>query len=101
MSNPKTLTVPSGIPAACNQHPLPAEPDASLRGQRPEKHPRFNRAVIPTRIAHPKRSASFGRLTVTGDTSLGTTARCLQPVAADAGGDMRGFVLKFSAQLPR
>jgi Catalase len=77
-----------------------------------EKLAHQNRERIPERTVHAKGWGALGRLTITGDISKYTKAKCLQPDAktdmlarfstvagelgaADAERDVRGFALKF------
>ncbi|MCL4765866.1 MAG: catalase [Hyphomicrobiaceae bacterium] len=109
------LTTTAGAPVADNQN----SSTAGARGpvllqdyQLIEKLAHQNRERIPERPVHAKGWGAYGTLTITGDISKYTKAKCLQPGArtdmiarfstvagelgaADAERDVRGFALKF------
>ena len=110
-----TLTTSAGAPVGDNQN----SSTAGARGpvllqdyQLIEKLAHQNRERIPERTVHAKGWGAYGTLTITGDISKYTKAKCLQPGAktemiarfstvagelgaADAERDVRGFALKF------
>ena len=112
---PVQLTTSAGAPVADNQNSL----TAGARGpillqdyQLIEKLAHQNRERIPERPVHAKGWGAFGDLTISGDISNYTKAKCLQPGAktpllirfstvagelgaADAERDVRGFAVKF------
>ncbi|MFA5900951.1 MAG: catalase [Hyphomicrobium sp.] len=110
-----TLTTTAGAPIADNQNSQTAGPLGPVLMQDYqllEKLAHQNRERIPERTVHAKGWGAFGTLTVTGDISKYTKAKCLQPGAktemlarfstvagelgaADAERDVRGFALKF------
>ncbi len=109
------LTTSAGAPVADNQNSMTAGPRGPLLlqdYQLIEKLAHQNRERIPERAVHAKGWGAYGTLTITGDISRYTKARCLQPGAktdmiarfstvagelgaADAERDVRGFALKF------
>ncbi len=115
MSKRPTLTTTAGNPVADNQNSQTAGPRGPLLlqdYQLIEKLAHQNRERIPERTVHAKGWGAFGTLTITGDISRYTKAKCLQPGAvtdmiarfstvagelgaADAERDVRGFALKF------
>jgi len=110
-----TLTTTAGAPVGDNQNSITAGPRGPLLledYQLIEKLAHQNRERIPERTVHAKGWGAFGTLTITGDISKYTKAKCLQPGAktdmlarfstvagelgaADAERDVRGFALKF------
>jgi len=110
-----TLTTSAGTPVTDNQNSLSAGPRGPLLlqdYQLIEKLAHQNRERIPERPVHAKGWGAHGTLTITGDISRYTKAKCLQPGAvtdmlarfstvagelgaADAERDVRGFALKF------
>ena len=115
MSNKPTLTTTAGAPSADNQKSLTAGPRGPVLLQDYpliEKLAHQNRERIPERTVHAKGWGAYGTLTITGDISKYTKAKCLQLGAvtnmlarfstvagelgaADAERDVRGFALKF------
>jgi catalase len=115
MAKRPTLTTSAGAPVADNQNSITAGPRGPVLledYQLIEKLAHQNRERIPERTVHAKGWGAFGTLTITGDISKYTKARCLQPGAktdmlarvsnvagelgaADAERDVRGFALKF------
>lgn len=115
MAKKPTLTTSGGNPIADNQNSQSAGPRGPLLlqdYQLLEKLAHQNRERIPERTVHAKGWGAFGTLTITGDISKYTKAKCLQPGAktemlarfstvagemgaADAERDVRGFALKF------
>ncbi|MDP2620728.1 MAG: catalase [Hyphomicrobiales bacterium] len=115
MAKRPQLTTTAGAPVGDNQNSL----TAGARGpvliqdyQLIEKLAHQNRERIPERTVHAKGWGAHGTLTITGDISKYTKAKCLQPGAktdmiarfstvageagaADAERDVRGFALKF------
>src|SRR5881398_144199 len=109
------LTTSAGNPVADNQNSLTAGPRGPLLMQDYqliEKLAHQNRERIPERTVHAKGWGAHGTLSITGDISKYTKAKCLQPGAttamlarlsnvagelgaADAERDVRGFALKF------
>ena len=109
------LTTTAGAPIGDNQNSITAGPRGPLLledYQLIEKLAHQNRERIPERTVHAKGWGAFGALTITGDISKYTKAKCLQPGAktdmlarfstvagelgaADAERDVRGFALKF------
>jgi catalase len=114
MAKRPTLTTTAGNPVGDNQNSI----TAGARGpvllqdyQLLEKLAHQNRERIPERTVHANGSGAHGTLTITGDISKYTKAKCLQPGAnsemiarfstvagelgaADAERDVRGFALK-------
>ena len=115
MAKRAILTTTAGAPVADNQNSITAGPRGPLLledYQLVEKLAHQNRERIPERTVHAKGWGAFGTLTITGDISNYTKAKCLQPGAktdmlarfstvagelgaADAERDVRGFALKF------
>ncbi len=115
MADRPTLTTSAGNPIADNQNSQSAGPRGPLLlqdYQLIEKLAHQNRERIPERTVHAKGWGAYGTLTITGDISKYTKAKCLQPGArtemlarfstvagemgaADAERDVRGFALKF------
>ena len=115
MAKGPTLTTTAGAPVSDNQNSITAGPHGPLLMedyQLIEKLAHQNRERIPERTVHAKGWGAFGALTITGDISKYTKAKCLQPGAktdmlarfstvagelgaADAERDVRGFALKF------
>jgi len=115
MAKKPVLTTTAGAPIANNQHSKTAGPRGPLLlddYQLIEKLSHQNRERIPERAVHAKGWGAYGTLTITGDISKYTKAKCLQPGAktelllrcstvageagaADAERDVRGFALKF------
>jgi len=115
MAKGPTLTTTAGAPVSDNQNSITAGPHGPLLMedyQLIEKLAHQNRERIPERTVHAKGWGAFGALTMTGDISKYTKAKCLQPGAktdmlarfstvagelgaADAERDVRGFALKF------
>jgi len=115
MTERPILTTTAGAPFADNQNSITAGPRGPLLMedyQLIEKLAHQNRERIPERTVHAKGWGAFGVLTITGDISTYTRAKCLQPGAktemlvrfstvagelgaADAERDVRGFALKF------
>ena len=115
MSNKPTLTTTAGAPIADNQNSITAGPRGPVLlqdYQLIEKLAHQNRERIPERTVHAKGWGAYGTLTITGDISKYTKAKCLQLGAvtnmlarfstvagelgaADAERDVRGFALKF------
>src|SRR5215469_3029341 len=115
MAKRPTLTTSAGAPVADNQNSITAGPRGPVlleNYQLIEKLAHQNRERIPERTVHAKGWGAFGTLTITGDISKYTKARCLQPGAktdmlarvsnvagelgaADAERDVRGFALRF------
>ena len=115
MTERPILTTTAGAPVADNQNSITAGPRGPLLledYQLIEKLAHQNRERIPERTVHAKGWGAFGTLTITGDISKYTKAKCLQPGAktdmlarfstvagelgaADAERDVRGFALKF------
>ena len=115
MAKRPILTTTAGAPVADNQNSITAGPRGPLLledYQLIEKLAHQNRERIPERTVHAKGWGAFGTLTITGDISKYTRAKCLQPGAktdmlarfstvagelgaADAERDVRGFALKF------
>lgn len=115
MAKHKTLTTAEGMPVGDNQNSVTAGakgPVLLQDFQLIEKMAHFNRERIPERIVHAKGAGAWGKLTITGDISKHTKAKCLQPGAvtdsicrfstvggekgsADADRDPRGFAIKF------
>ena len=115
MSERLTLTTTAGAPIGDNQNSITAGPLGPLLledYQLIEKLAHQNRERIPERTVHAKGWGALGVLTITGDISKFTKAKCLQPGAktdmlarfstvagelgaADAERDVRGFALKF------
>lgn len=115
MARKTELTTSAGAPIADNQNSLTAGPQGPLLiedYQLIEKLAHQNRERIPERTVHAKGWGAHGALTVTGDISKYTKAKCLQKGAktemiarfstvagelgaADAERDVRGFALKF------
>ena len=118
MPDKPVLTTSAGAPVSDNQNSKPA----GARGpvlledyQLIEKLAHQNRERIAERPVHAKGWGAYGTLTITGDISEYTRAKCLQPGAktemiarfstvagelgaADAERDVRGFALKFYTQ---
>jgi catalase len=108
------LTTSAGNPIADNQNSLTAGPRGPLLlqdDQLIEKLAHQNRERIPERPVHAKGWGAYGTLTICGDISMYTKAKCLQkgtstPLvlrfstvagelgAADAERDVRGFAMK-------
>ncbi|ODN68553.1 catalase [Methylobrevis pamukkalensis] len=115
MTDKPTMTTTAGAPIADNQNSLSAGERGPLLMQDYqllEKLAHQNRERIPERTVHAKGWGAYGTLTITGDISQYTKAKCLQPGAqtpmlarfstvagelgaADAERDVRGFALKF------
>ena len=115
MTERPILTTTAGAPVADNQNSITAGPRGPLLMedyQLIEKLAHQNRERLPERTVHAKGLGAFGTLTITGDISKYTKAKCLQPGAktdmlarfstvagelgaADAERDVRGFALKF------
>ena len=115
MAKRPTLTTTAGAPVADNQNSITVGPRGPLLledYQLIEKLAHQNRERIPERTVHAKGLGAFGTLTITGDLSKYTKAKCLQLSAktdmlarfstvagelgaADAERDVRGFALKF------
>ena len=115
MAKGPTLTTTAGAPVSDNENSITAGPRGPLLMedyQLIEKLAHQNRERIPERTVHAKGWGAFGALTITGDISKYTKAKCLQPGAktdmlarfstvagelgaADAERDVRGFALKF------
>jgi catalase len=115
MSKKPILTTTAGAPVADNQNSITAGPRGPVLlqdYQLIEKLAHQNRERIPERTVHAKGWGAYGTLTITGDISRYTKAKCLQPGAktdmiarfstvagelgaADAERDVRGFALKF------
>lgn len=111
----KMLTNEVGAPVPDNEHTMTAGPRGPVVMQDVwllEKMAHFNREVIPERRMHAKGWGAYGKLTVTGDISMYTKAKVLQPGkvtdcfirfstvagergAADAERDIRGTACKF------
>src|SRR5437879_2418955 len=115
MAETPMMTTTAGAPIADNQNSI----SAGARGplllqdyQLLEKLAHQNRERIPERTVHAKGWGAHGTLSITGDISKYTKAKCLQPGAttamlarlsnvagelgaADAERDVRGFALKF------
>lgn len=109
------LTTSAGNPIADNQNSITAGergPVLLQDYQLIEKLAHQNRERVPERTVHAKGWGAYGTLTITGDISEYTKAKCLQPGAktamiarfstvagelgaADAERDVRGFALKF------
>jgi len=109
------LTTTGGAPIADNQNSVTAGPLGPVLlqdYQLLEKLAHQNRERIPERTVHAKGWGAHGTLTITGNISKFTRAKCLQPGAktdmiarfstvagelgaADAERDVRGFALKF------
>ncbi len=109
------MTTTAGAPVADNQNSITAGergPVLLQDYQLIEKLAHQNRERIPERVVHAKGWGAYGKLTVTGDISRYTRAKCLQPGAqcevltrfstvagelgaADAERDVRGFAVKF------
>jgi catalase len=109
------LTTSAGNPIADNQNALSAGPQGPLLlqdYQLIEKLAHQNRERIPERPVHAKGWGAYGALTISGDISMHTKAKVLQPGAttpliarfstvagelgaADAERDVRGFAVKF------
>jgi len=115
MAQKPTLTTTAGAPIGDNQNSQTAGPRGPLLlqdYQLLEKLAHQNRERIAERAVHAKGWGAYGTLTITGDISKYTKAKCLQPGAktemiarfstvageagaADAERDVRGFALKF------
>lgn len=115
MAQKPTLTTTAGAPIGDNQNSQTAGPRGPLLlqdYQLLEKLAHQNRERIAERTVHAKGWGAYGTLTITGDISKYTKAKCLQPGAktemiarfstvagevgaADAERDVRGFALKF------
>ena len=115
MTDRPKLTTTAGAPWPNNQDSLSAGEKGPLLlqdYQLIEKLAHQNRERIPERTVHAKGWGAHGTLTITGDISKYTKAKCLQPgavtpmlarfstVAGEAGAadherDVRGFALKF------
>jgi len=115
MPNRKQLTTNEGMPVGDNQNSMTVGPRGPMLMQDyqfVEKMAHFNRERIPERVVHAKGAGAYGKLTITGDISKYTRAKCLQPGAvtesicrfstvagekgaADTDRDPRGFAIKF------
>src|SRR3954468_23765126 len=115
MAKAPIMTTTAGAPVADNQNSLTAGPRGPVLlqdWQLLEKLAHQNRERIPERVVHAKGWGAYGTLTITGDISRYTKAKCLQPGAstpmlarfstvageqgaADHERDVRGFALKF------
>ena len=115
MENMKKLTNEAGAPVPNNEHAMTVGPRGPVVMQDVwlmEKMAHFNREVIPERRMHAKGWGAYGKLMVTGDISMFTKAKVLQPGketecfirfstvagergAADAERDIRGAACKF------
>ncbi|MCP8897564.1 catalase [Shinella daejeonensis] len=115
MSDRPILTTTAGAPVPDNQNSMTAGPRGGVMlqdYQLIEKLAHQNRERIPERAVHAKGWGAHGTLTITGDISKYTRAKCLQPGAvtpmlarfstvagelgaADHERDVRGFALKF------
>ena len=79
-----TLTTSAGAPVADNQNAITAGPRGPVLlqdYQLIEKLAHQNRERIPERTVHAKGWGAYGTLTITGDVSRYTKAKCLQPGA--------------------
>ena len=79
-----TLTTAEGRPVGDNQNSETAGPRGPVLMQDYqfiEKMAHFNRERIAERVVHAKGAGAFGKLTITGDISKYTKAKCLQPGA--------------------
>jgi len=86
MTEDKTLTTASGIPAADNQNSLTAGERGPILMQDfylMEKLAHFYRERIPERVVHAKGSAAFGRFTVTHDITRYTKAHLFSEVGKE------------------
>lgn len=115
MDDKKKLTNEVGAPVPDNENSITAGPRGPVALQDVwllEKMAHFNREVIPERRMHAKGWGAYGKLNVTGDISMYTKAKVLQPGAetecfirfstvagergaADAERDIRGVACKF------
>lgn len=115
MADRPVLTTAAGAPIGDDQNSVTAGPRGPLLMQDDqliEKLAHQNRERFPERTVHAKGWGPHGALTITGDISKYTKAKCLEPGAktpmtarfstvagelgaADAERDVRGFALKF------
>jgi catalase len=118
MPRKPSMTTSAGAPIADNQNSVTAGPRGPVLMQDYqllEKLAHQNRERIPERTVHAKGWGAHGTLTITGDISQYTKAKCLQKGAktdmiarfstvagelgaADAERDVRGFALKFYSE---
>lgn len=85
MTDRPTLTTTAGAPVPDNQNSITAGPRGGVMlqdYQLIEKLAHQNRERIPERVVHAKGWGAFGTLTITGDISKYTKAKCLQPGAS-------------------
>src|ERR1700757_5504716 len=84
MNHTLIMTTSSGAPVSDNQNTLTAGPRGPVLIQDYhllEKLAHQNRERIPERVVHAKGWGAHGTLTITGDISKYTKAKCLQPGA--------------------